>query len=115
MSTLINKNIVVAGHRTSMRLEPEMWDALAEICNREKSSIKDICTLIDSSRGSTSLTSAVRVFILAYFRFAAANNNVQFRPKQAVDGTTSYTPQSGTLAQPTQPVGLSDIVQRIFS
>ncbi len=114
MSTLINKNIVVAGHRTSMRLEPEMWDALSEICTREKSSIKDICTLIDSSRGPTSLTSAVRVFILAYFRLAVANNNVQTLPRQVVDGTTTYQPQSAMI-QPPQPVGLSDIVQRIFS
>lgn len=75
MSSLINKNIMVAGHRTSMRLEPEMWDALAEICQREKSSIRDICTIIDASRGSSSLTSAVRVFILAYYRFVVANTN----------------------------------------
>lgn len=101
MSTLINRNIVVAGHRTSMRLEPEMWDALTEICAREKCSVKEICTLIDSSRGSSSLTSAVRVFILAYFRFAAANGN-QKPLITAVDGVSA-------------PTMLNSIVSRVFS
>lgn len=73
MSSLINRNVVVAGHRTSMRLEPEMWDALADVCRREKCTIRDICTLVDTQRGASSLTSAVRVFVLAYFRSVARN------------------------------------------
>ena len=30
-SRLINRNVVAERGRTSMRLEPELWDALAEI------------------------------------------------------------------------------------
>lgn len=102
MSTLVNRNIVVAGHRTSMRLEPEMWDALTEICAREKCSVKEICTLIDTSRGSSSLTSAVRVFILAYFRFAAANSNQRLLAADGVDGVSA-------------PMMINTIVNRVFS
>ncbi|MCA8931848.1 MAG: ribbon-helix-helix domain-containing protein, partial [Rhodospirillaceae bacterium] len=29
-STLLSRNITVDGHRTSIRLEPEMWEALDE-------------------------------------------------------------------------------------
>ena len=35
LSRLINRNIVAERGRTSMRLEPELWDMLAEICERE--------------------------------------------------------------------------------
>ena len=28
MSSLINRNVYVRGHRTSMRLEPEFWDVI---------------------------------------------------------------------------------------
>jgi len=35
-SRLINRNVVAERGRTSMRLEPELWDALAEICRRER-------------------------------------------------------------------------------
>ena len=32
---LKSMNIMVGGHRTSMRLEPSMWDALEDIARRE--------------------------------------------------------------------------------
>lgn len=32
---LVSKNVTVNGHRTSMRLEPVMWDALREAARRE--------------------------------------------------------------------------------
>jgi predicted DNA-binding ribbon-helix-helix protein len=67
-STLVNRNVTVSGHRTSMRLEPEMWNALEEICLREKRTVHEICSLVDARRSSSSLTAAMRVFILGYFR-----------------------------------------------
>ncbi len=72
MSTLISRNITLADRRTSIRLEPEMWDALTEICAREGRSLHDICTQIDRERTQSGLTAGVRVFILNYFRRAAA-------------------------------------------
>jgi len=70
-STLINRNVIVERRRTSLRLEPAMWDAMAEICRREEVSLHDLCTLIDRRRHASSLTAAIRVFIVAYFRAAA--------------------------------------------
>ncbi len=97
-----------------MRLEPEMWNALAEICAREKCSIRDVCTLIDANRSTTSLTSAVRVFILAYFRFAGndigANNGLG---GGVLNGANTATP-----AQPNQGMpapALNVIVSKIFA
>jgi len=52
VSSLISRNITVSGHRTSMRLEPEMWDALAEVCRREGASLHDVCPR--STRGAGS-------------------------------------------------------------
>lgn len=72
MSTLISRNISLAGRRTSIRLEPEMWDALNEICRREGRSLHEICTEIDRQRRSSALTAGVRVYIMNYFRKAAA-------------------------------------------
>lgn len=71
-STLVSRNVTVGGRRTSLRLEPDMWDALKEIAERELMHVSDLCSLIDARRGpETSLTAAVRVFLLAYFRQAA--------------------------------------------
>lgn len=54
-----------------MRLEPVMWDALGEVCRREAKNANELCTMINARRNESSLTAAVRVFILAYFMAAA--------------------------------------------
>ncbi len=48
-----------------------MWDALAEICRREEITVHDLCELIDERRRASSLTAAIRAFIVTYFRAAA--------------------------------------------
>ncbi len=70
-STLINRNVTIGRRRTSLRLEPAMWDALEEICRREEMSQHEICATIDERRRASSLTAAIRVFIVNYFRAAA--------------------------------------------
>ncbi|MEH6632587.1 MAG: ribbon-helix-helix domain-containing protein [Halopseudomonas aestusnigri] len=72
MSTLVNRNITLKGRRTSLRLEPDMWEALFEICVREDCHISNLCTTIDDVKEGSSLTAAIRVFILIYFRNAAS-------------------------------------------
>ena len=68
-STLISRNITISGRRTSVRLEPEMWSSLKEISKRERCSIHDICSLISLRKNeNTSLTAAIRVFLMLYFR-----------------------------------------------
>ena len=73
-SNLINKNMRVLGKRTSVRLEAEMWAALADVAAKERCSIHNICSLVALRRsGSASLTSTIRVFLLLYYRSAATN------------------------------------------
>ena len=55
-----------------MRLEPELWDALAEICRREQQDINRLVRQIEATGHSGGRTSAVRVFVLQYFREAAS-------------------------------------------
>ena len=64
-------NIVVNGHRTSIRLEPEMWSALAEIAATEGLRVNELVSKIANRARIGSLTSAVRVFIMAYYRSRA--------------------------------------------
>ncbi len=71
-STLVSRNITVLGHRTSVRLEPEMWVAMREIAQREKCRIHDLCSLIQKRKNqNTSLTAAIRVFLMLYYRAAS--------------------------------------------
>jgi predicted DNA-binding ribbon-helix-helix protein len=71
-SSLVSRNVTIGAHRTSIRLEPDMWVGLREICRREHVTLHDIATLVAGRKGeNTSLTAAIRVFVMAYFRAAA--------------------------------------------
>ena len=49
-SSLVIRNVVVAGHRTSVRLEPMMWEALTEIAHQQDRTVHEIVTEIDRRR-----------------------------------------------------------------
>ncbi len=68
-SSLISRNITINGRRTSVRLEPEMWQSLHEISERERCTIHELCSLIQLKKAkNSSLTAAIRVFLMLYFR-----------------------------------------------
>jgi predicted DNA-binding ribbon-helix-helix protein len=72
-SRLVNRNVVAENGRTSIRLEPELWEALAEICQREGMTPGALIRRIESQPGHAGgRTSAVRVHVLQYFREAAS-------------------------------------------
>src|ERR1700683_4351892 len=74
-SALVVRNVKVRGHRTSIRLEPQIWDTLAEICRREFCTPRDVCSYVaDRKHPHSSLASALRVFILDYFRTCATED-----------------------------------------
>src|SRR5947209_20387932 len=62
-SSLVIRNIGVGGHRTSVRLEPVMWEALLEIARQRQTNVNQLVTEIDRQRVSSSLTAAIRVYI----------------------------------------------------
>lgn len=72
-SRLQSRNVTVDGHRTSLRLEQDVWEALEEICSREGMTVHEVCTLVEQRRTGSSRTAAVRAFILGYFREAASD------------------------------------------
>lgn len=90
-TVLVSRNLVIDGRRTSARLEPEMWVALFDIVRREGRSVHEVCTLISKSKPEgCSLTAAIRVFIVAYFR-AAATEEGHARAHHGY-GDVSYPP-----------------------
>ena len=71
VSRLINRNVIAERGRTSMRLEPELWEALLEICEREGQDMSALVRRVEQAGHAGGRTSAVRVFVLSYFRDAA--------------------------------------------
>ena len=74
-SSLVSKNVTIFDRRTSVRLEPEMWKALSDIAKRENCNIHALCSLISYRKAeNSSLTAAIRVFVMLYFRAAATEH-----------------------------------------
>jgi predicted DNA-binding ribbon-helix-helix protein len=100
VSRLINRNVVAERGRTSMRLEPELWEALLEICGREGQDMSSLVRKVEQSGHAGGRTSAVRVFVLSYFRVAAteAGHAAAGHGTLAVNGHSDLgraTPASG--------------------
>lgn len=61
------RSVVVAGHRTSVSLEPVFWDQLRTLAAQRRISVNELVTEIDQQRAG-SLSSAIRVFVLESVR-----------------------------------------------
>jgi predicted DNA-binding ribbon-helix-helix protein len=65
------RSFTIKGHRTSISMEEPFWEAFQHIATREETSLAALVATIDRSRGEAGLSSAVRVWILDYYRVRA--------------------------------------------
>ncbi|AHD01050.1 ribbon-helix-helix domain-containing protein [Leisingera methylohalidivorans] len=62
-------SLTLRGHRTSVSLEDEFWDAFREIASEDQRAINDLAAEIDEIRGEDcGLASAIRLFVLRRLR-----------------------------------------------
>ncbi len=71
MSRPVKRSFTIGGHRTSISLEAPFWDALKAAAARENVPVSRLIARIDDGRGGSGLSSAVRVWLLAYYRNSA--------------------------------------------
>jgi predicted DNA-binding ribbon-helix-helix protein len=67
-SSLHQFYLAIGGRRTSVRLEPEMWNAFHEIATEQGKTVNTVATEIDNLRIASTLTSAIRLYIVRYYR-----------------------------------------------
>ena len=72
MPGLHKRSLVLAGHRTSLALEPEFWATLEAAAAQREISLASLVAEIDRARGDASperlLASACRVYALGWAR-----------------------------------------------
>jgi predicted DNA-binding ribbon-helix-helix protein len=64
MAKNLKRSISIAGHSTSISLEPEFWSVLTSEAAKEKKSLAALVSEIDQTRGDRNLSSAIRVWLL---------------------------------------------------
>ena len=68
MPLLRKRSLQLAGHRTSIALEPEFWAVLDEMAGARGTSLAGLVLAIDADRGGRPLASACRLAALAWAR-----------------------------------------------
>jgi predicted DNA-binding ribbon-helix-helix protein len=67
-SPVAKRSILVAGHKTSVSLEEAFWNGMKEISGFRDMTLSELVGEIDSNRQQGNLSSAIRLFVLDYFR-----------------------------------------------
>lgn len=62
-------SLTLHGHRTSVSLEPEFWQAFCEIAKARGLPLNALAAEVDAARGvDRGLASAIRVYVLDHYR-----------------------------------------------
>jgi predicted DNA-binding ribbon-helix-helix protein len=70
MPILRKRSLQLAGHATSLALEPEFWTVLEQMAQAQGCSLAALILHIDETRGARPLASACRVAALAFVQNA---------------------------------------------
>lgn len=62
------RSLSIAGHRTSIALEPQFWAALERMASESGQTMTSLIASIDTDRQTTNLSSAVRLAVLDWYR-----------------------------------------------
>lgn len=66
MEKLVKRSVSLAGHRTSLALEPAFWRVLEAMAAARGFSLAGLIAAIDGARGGQPLASACRLAALAH-------------------------------------------------
>ncbi len=74
-SPVIKRSIVIAGHKTSVSLEDAFWKGLKDIADDRNVTLSDLVSSIDTDRQHGNLSSAIRLFVLDFYRRQTGEEN----------------------------------------
>ena len=67
-SPIIKRSTKIAGRKTSVALEDAFWRALKEIAATKGVPVTHLVSMIDKERQNANLSSAIRLFVLDFYR-----------------------------------------------
>jgi predicted DNA-binding ribbon-helix-helix protein len=67
---LQKRSLTIAGHRTSVALEPEFWAGLETMAAAREVALTQLILEIDEARATANLSSALRVAVLRWHQQA---------------------------------------------
>jgi predicted DNA-binding ribbon-helix-helix protein len=71
-SPVVKHSLSLADHKTSVSLENEFWNGLKNIAHDRHLKLSELIGDVDAQRQHSNLSSALRLFVLEYYRRKAA-------------------------------------------
>lgn len=65
---MLKRSLSIAGHRTSIALEPEFWAGLEAMAAERGLPLTTLIRTIDEARAIPNLSSALRIAVLKWYR-----------------------------------------------
>jgi predicted DNA-binding ribbon-helix-helix protein len=84
-SLVIKRSILIAGHRTSVSVEDDFWEALHKIADQRHEILSHLIASIDADRQHANLSSAIRLYVLGFYRD-------QYQGRAALDPSIRQSP-----------------------
>ena len=82
-SSVKKRSVAFRTRKTSISLENEFWDAINHIARLRQMSLGNIVGLIEDGDREANLSSAIRVFVLEYYRSQSAAKSAGAAPDEA--------------------------------
>jgi len=90
-SPVVKRSIVITGHKTSVSLEDAFWSGLKDIAAARNLTLSELVATIDADRRQGNLSSAIRLFVLDYYRTQAAAAGAVTQNSSEERGSTGST------------------------
>ena len=84
-SPVVKRSIILAGHKTSVSLEDEFWKGLKEIAGKRLVNLSTLVDAIDSQRQQGNLSSALRLYVLEFYRSQVPATDGWEGPRERMD------------------------------
>jgi predicted DNA-binding ribbon-helix-helix protein len=77
-SPVVKRSIIIGKHKTSVSLEDAFWQGLKDIATSRRVLPRDLISSINTERQHGNLSSAIRLFVLDYYKKGTASPNRSF-------------------------------------
>ena len=78
-SLVFKRSIIIDGHKTSVSLEDDFWNALRDIAQERHETLSHLVASIEANRQAANLSSAVRVYVLRFYKDQFAQQREMFK------------------------------------
>jgi predicted DNA-binding ribbon-helix-helix protein len=85
-SPVVKRSIVITGHKTSVSLEDAFWTGLKDIAAARNMTLSELVASIDADRRQGNLSSAIRLFVLDFYRAQAGGAGVRSESRETGSG-----------------------------